>query len=111
MKGKIVLSFFYCLAFFLSIQVQKPSIDQTDINHSHTYSIKQIINLLPIQEQNSKIITEPVNLFPVIIMQGFNQLSSLFLRTQSATTLFRSYNIENDPPVDIRIILFRNLRI
>lgn len=111
MKRKIILAFFYALAFFLSVQVQKPVLLQTDLNQENTYISKQIINLLPMQEQSSKIVTEPVNLFPVTILQGYSPLSSIFLRTQSANTLFRSYNVENDHLVDVIIILLHKLRI
>ncbi|KAF0195945.1 MAG: hypothetical protein FD166_2672 [Bacteroidetes bacterium] len=85
----VLMSFFYSLAFLLSIQVQEP-VWQEITGSNHTFIGAQVINLLPVQEHSTKQTSVPVYPFPVIIFQGSGTFSKLFLKIPASNSLMFS---------------------
>ncbi|MBK6346027.1 MAG: hypothetical protein IPN08_03930 [Bacteroidales bacterium] len=105
-----LLSFFYSLAFFLSVQVRTP-IWQFSTGESHSSIGAPSIHLLPIQEHNSKQTSVPLYPLPVIIFQGNGNSGRCLLNSPAIQSLIYTDNPDRSSSLGSVSILLPILRI
>lgn len=107
----LLLAVLYSSAFYLSIQLPASFSYQLPENANQTVLQQQSINLLPLQEQSSKNIYNPVPLLPVIFLPVTGLCNILLQRSITSLLLPGNYHFRTHNSLTALEIVYRNLRI